>query len=62
MNRAGFGKGAFSHLSYTVLKVNSGILENKGPRVLSSETLSQTPDLENFALEYRLSKHVIDLA
>jgi len=27
-----------------------------------SETLSQTPDLENFATAYRSSKHVIDLA
>jgi len=32
MNRARFGKGAFFDLSYTVLKVNSGILENKGTK------------------------------
>ena len=42
MNRAGFGVGASFQLSYTVLKGNSGISKNNG-------TLSQTPDLENFA-------------
>ena len=31
-------------------------------RVLPSGTLSQTPDLENFAMAYRSSKSVIDLA
>ena len=58
-NRTGFGMGASFHLSYTVLKeirVYSKI------RVLPSGTLSQTPDLENFASVYRLSKRVINLA
>jgi len=30
MNRAGFGRGASFHLSYTVLKGNSGIFKNEG--------------------------------
>jgi len=58
-NRTGFGMGASFHLSYTVLKeirVYSKI------RVLPSGTLPQTPDLENFASVYRLSKRVINLA
>jgi len=31
-------------------------------RVLSSGSLTQTPDLENFATAYRLSKRIINLA
>jgi len=54
-----FWHGASFHLSYTVLKGNSGISKI---RVLPFGTLSQTPDLESFALEYRLSKRDIDLA
>jgi len=41
-----------------VLKGDSGIFKI---RVLLSGTLPQTPDLENFASVYRLSKRVIDL-
>ena len=40
---------------YIVLKANPGTFKIK---VLYSETLSQTPDLENFASAYRLSKRV----
>ena len=43
---------------YIVLK-NPGMFKIK---VLYSVTLSQTPDLENIALAYRLSKRVNDLA
>ena len=43
----GFGMGASFHLSCTVLKGNSGISKNNG--ILTSGTLFQTPDLENFA-------------
>jgi len=45
-----FGMGASFHLSYTVLKGNSG---NSKITVLPSETLSQTLDLENFAKAYQ---------
>jgi len=38
------------------------ILVSPKIRVLPSGTLSQTPYLENFALVYRTSKRVIDLA
>jgi len=48
-------------LPSTVLKGNSGIFKNKG-RLLPSGTLSQTPDLENFASAHRSSKRVINLA
>ena len=54
-----FGSEASSHLqsyNYSEIRVSPKI------RVLSSGTLSQTPDLENFASAYRSSKPVIDLA
>ena len=52
MNWAGFDVGASFHLSYTMLKRNSGIFKI---RVLSSRILSRTPAVENFASAYRLS-------
>jgi len=47
---------AYSTLCYMKIQVSTKIM------VLPSGTLSKTPDLENFALAYRLSKRVIDLA
>ena len=41
------------------LNRNSGISKNKGT---PSGTQSETPDLENFVMAYRSSKHVIDFA
>jgi len=40
-----FGTGAAFHLSYSVLKWNSGIFKNNGTL---PGTLSKTPDLKNF--------------
>ena len=54
-----FGTGTSFHPSYTVLKGNSGISKIT---VLPSGSLSQTPDLENFATAQRSSKRVINLA
>ena len=46
-----------THFHYTVLKGNSGISKI---RVFPCGTLTQTPDLENFASVYRPSKRIID--
>ena len=54
-----FGVVASFYLFYAVLKGNSGISKI---RALLSGTLSQTPDLKNFALAYRLLIRVVDLA
>ena len=52
-----FGTGAAFHLSYSVLKWNSGIFKNNGTR---PGTLSKTPDFKKFPAAYRSSKRVID--
>jgi len=49
------------NLNYTVLKRNS-IRVSSNMSVVPSGNLSKTPDLENFALAYQLSKRVLDLA
>jgi len=49
-NRAGFGIEASFHLSYVVLQE---IRVSPKIRVLPSETLHQTSDLENFAASSR---------
>jgi len=54
-----FGVGASFHLSYTVLKGNSGIFKM---RVIPSGTLTKIPDFKNFASAYRSLKRVINLA
>ena len=56
----GVGMGASFHPSYSVVNGNSGIFKKR--RALPSGTLSQTPDLENFASVYRPLKRVVDLA
>ena len=53
-----FGTGSSFHLSCTVLNGNS---DSSKIRVHYSGTLSQNPDLENFTMAYRSSKHVINL-
>jgi len=55
--QAGFGTGNFFNLSYT-----GRIQVTTKTRVLPSGTLSWIPDLENFAMAYQLSQHVINLA
>ena len=56
-----FDMRASFNLNYTVLKRNS-IRVSSNMSVVPSGNLSKTPDLENFALAYQLSKRVLDLA
>ena len=50
------------HISYTVLKRNSGIFKNKGTSLWWNFALTQKTDLENFASAYWSSKRFIDFA
>ena len=59
-NRAGFGMGTSFHLSYSVLKGNSGIPQNNGTFLWNFIVNSEKILLRQSA--YRSSKRVIDLA